>query len=419
LTDIREPLGRELAFTHMDSLTHIALGAAVGTAVLGRKVGPRAALWGAACGTLPDLDVLVPYGDPVRDLTFHRASSHSLFWLTIASPALAWLIARLQRRAGATFREWLALVWLALVTHPLLDALTVYGTQLLLPFSDYPVGVGSVFIIDPLYTVPLIIGAAAALRLRLKDPARAARWNVAGLAASTLYLGWTVAAQSHVEGVVHRSLAASPIADGRVLVTPTPFNSILWRVVVMDDDGYHEGYYSLLDDVASVDFEHHASQRSLLEPVRDAWNVRRLAWFSKGFYRVSEAAPEQPLETGSIGSLRQVLGFVDTADAAGTALGRRHAAIVMTDLRMGQTPWFVFSFVVAGRVGERVVPVTGHQLPMRRLPADALAQLWHRAIGGRMAGFQPLREPNPTDPTTGTSKPEVYERASRSPQTTH
>ena len=63
----------------MDSLTQIALGAAVGTAVLGRKVGPRAALWGAVCGTLPDLDVLLPYGDPVRDFTFHRAESHSIF----------------------------------------------------------------------------------------------------------------------------------------------------------------------------------------------------------------------------------------------------------------------------------------------------------------------------------------------------
>ena len=66
----------------MDSLTHIVLGAAVGTAVLGRKVGPEAALWGAVCGTLPDLDVLLPYGDPVRDFTFHRARQPSLFWLT-------------------------------------------------------------------------------------------------------------------------------------------------------------------------------------------------------------------------------------------------------------------------------------------------------------------------------------------------
>lgn len=360
----------------MDSLTHIALGAAAGTAVLGRKVGPRAALWGAAFGTLPDVDVLVPYGDPVRDFTFHRAESHSLFWLSVVSPMFAWLVARLERRSGATFREWLALVWLALVTHPLLDAFTVYGTQLLLPFSDYPIGLGSVFIIDPLYTVPLIVGVAAALRLRTRDPVRARRWNAAGLAASTLYLGWTLAAQSHVEGMVHRTLAATPLVDGRVLVTPTPFNSLLWRVVIMDDDGYHEAYHSLLEDDAALALAHHPSDRGLLEPLREDWSVRRLAWFSRGFYSVTEAPPALHAAVGATSTLGQIIGLVETAQAAGPAADGRGPAIVMTDLRMGQTPWFVFSFIVGERVGDHVVPVPARQLPMERPPADILSRLW-------------------------------------------
>ena len=268
----------------MDSLTHIALGAAVGTAVLGRKVGPRAAAWGAICATLPDLDVLLPYGDPVRDFTFHRAESHSLFWLTVTSPALALLIYRLHRRAGASYREWLALVWLALVTHPLLDAMTVYGTQLLLPFSDYPVGVGSVFIIDPLYTVPLIAGIVGWLWLRNRDAVRAQRWNAAGLALSTLYLGWTVAAQSHVEGVVNRALAASDLAEGRVLVTPSPFNSVLWRIVVMDDGAYHEGYFSLFDEQPTVRLTRHASGAQLLDGVQGQLDAAAKAWLGDTGY---------------------------------------------------------------------------------------------------------------------------------------
>ena len=85
----------------MDSLTHIALGAAVGTAVLGRKVGSRAAAWGAICATLPDFDVLLPYGDPVSDFTFHRAESHSLFWLTVTSPSLALTASRRNGASGA------------------------------------------------------------------------------------------------------------------------------------------------------------------------------------------------------------------------------------------------------------------------------------------------------------------------------
>jgi len=362
----------------MDSLTQIALGAAVGTAVLGRKVGARAALWGAVCGTLPDLDVLVPYGDPVRDFTFHRAESHSLFWLTVASPALAWVIARLSRRAGASFREWWLLAWAALVTHPLLDAFTIYGTQLLLPFSDYPVGVGSVFIIDPLYTVPLLVGLIAALRLGRHDPDRAQRWNAAGLALSTLYLGWGVAAQSHVEGVVHRTIAATPLGDARALVTPTPFNTLLWRVVVMDDGGYHEGYYSILDDNPQVRLVRHSSGTHLLEPLRSDWTVQRLAWFSKGFYGVSEAAADARVASGSASTMGQLLGLVETANAADAVPDADGVPVIMTDLRMGQTPWFVFSFVVAERQGDAVSAVPSMQVPSQRPPAGALPWLWHR-----------------------------------------
>ena len=362
----------------MDSLTHIVVGAAVGTAVLGRKAGPRAAVWGAVLGTLPDLEVLVPSGDPVRDFRFHRGTTHSLFWLTIASPLFAWLLARLYRKVGASFREWWLLTWLALVAHPLLDAFTVYGTQLLLPFSDYPAGVGSVFIIDPLYTVPLIVGVVAALRLRGRDPARAMRWNAAGLALSTLYLGWGVAAQSHVEGVVHRTIAATPLADARTLVTPTPFNSLLWRVVVMDDGGYHEGYYSLLDESPQVRLTRHASDTRLLEPVRDDWAVRRLAWFSKGFYRVSEAPAGARIADGSASTMGQLLGLVETASAVEAVPDADGVPVVMTDLRMGQTPWFVFSFVIGEREGARVIAVPSRQVPSERPPATVLPWLWAR-----------------------------------------
>jgi inner membrane protein len=371
----------------MDSLTQIALGAAVGTAVLGRRAGARAALWGAACGTLPDLDVLMSYGDAVRDFTYHRAESHSLFWLTVVSPFLAVLPAQLHRVTGVAFRHWWLLVWLALVTHPLLDAFTVYGTQLLLPFSDHPVGIGSVSIIDPLYTLPLLVGAAAALRLRRREPERALRWNTAGLLLSTAYLGWSVAAQSHVEGVVHRTLASGPLAASRMLVTPAPFNTLLWRVVVMDQDGYHEGFRSLLDDDPRVALVHHPSDATLLAPLQDHWTVRRLAWFSKGFYRVSANADVQ-VTSGSASTLRQLLGLVDTAAAADTLAAPGGTPIVMTDLRMGQTPWFVFAFVVAEEAGGRASAVPPRQVPTERPPPSALPWLWRR-IWDSSASLQP------------------------------
>jgi hypothetical protein len=53
----------------------------------------------------------------------------------------------------------------------------------------------------------------------------------------------------------------------------------------------------------------------------------------------------------------------------------------MTDLRMGQTPWFVFSFVVGERAGDEVVPVAARQVPSQRPPVTVLPELWHRIWG--------------------------------------
>ena len=227
----------------MDSVSQFALGAAVGIAVMGRRTAVwKAALWGGVCGTLPDLDAFIDHGDPVSNMTLHRGNSHALFWLTLASPLIAAGIARLQRQFDE-FRHWWLLVWLAMFTHPLLDLMTVYGTQLARPFSDYPYAIGSIFIIDPLYTVPLLVGVIAALKVR---SARGRRWNGIGLALSTAYLGWSfdrtatrdgnrgahdrrqatrcAARARHAHGVQYRALASAGHDAGqlsrRLLLTP-------------------------------------------------------------------------------------------------------------------------------------------------------------------------------------------------------
>ena len=115
----------------MDSLSQYVLGAGLGVAVMGRRTSVwKAALWGGIAGTIPDLDALIDHGDPIRNMTFHRAESHSLLYLTILAPALAVGVAKLHGEMQHFRRWWLAL-WLALFTHPLLDNMTIYGTQLL------------------------------------------------------------------------------------------------------------------------------------------------------------------------------------------------------------------------------------------------------------------------------------------------
>jgi inner membrane protein len=330
----------------MDSLSQIALGASLGVAVMGRRTAPwKAALWGAACGTLPDLDALVDHGDPILDMTLHRGDSHSLLWLTLLAPVLAAAAATLHRQWPLFGRWWLAL-WLALFTHPLLDWMTVYGTQLLRPFSNEPLGLGSIFIIDPLYTLPLLAGVMAALWRR---DARGERWNAAGLLLSTAYLAWSAAAQQHVIGIARASLAAQGIAAQRVLVTPAPFGTLLWRIVAIDGDRYHEGFRSLLDDGSGVRFDAFPRNLALADAAgpqaREA--IARIERFSDGFHR-----------------LREVDGTLRVAD-----------------LRMGQEPAYVFEFAI----GRRASPLF-EDIPARSAGGRADLRRGLAWLGPRMLG---------------------------------
>lgn len=318
----------------MDSVSQAALGAAVGIAVMGRRTALwKAALAGAVVGTLPDLDALIDHGDPVSNMTYHRAESHALFWLTLATTPIALVVARLAGEWPRWRRWWLA-VWLALITHPLLDAMTVYGTQLLLPFSDRPIALGSIFIIDPLYTVPLLLGVGLALR---RDDERGLAFNRAGLAASCAYLAWTAGVQAWVQHDVDRALAARGLAAERVLVTPAPFNSLLWRVVAVTPDGrYHEGFRSIFDGIRALQLDPFEQGRALVHPpLAERWHVQRLLWFTRGFYKAER---------------------VDGADGG----------VVITDLRMGQEPGYVFAFLFPAGAAAAPPRAVGARLDIAR-----------------------------------------------------
>ena len=71
----------------MDSITQFALGASIGEAVLGRKIGNRAPVIGGLVATLPDLDSFIPWDDAIASMTYHRSATHSLFVLAALSPA--------------------------------------------------------------------------------------------------------------------------------------------------------------------------------------------------------------------------------------------------------------------------------------------------------------------------------------------
>jgi len=327
----------------MDSLSQIALGAALGVAVMGRRTAVwKAALWGGVAGTLPDLDALIDHGDAVLNMTLHRAESHSLFLLTLAAPLLAGLLARWPGDTGG-FRRWCLALWLALFTHPLLDTFTVYGTQLLQPFSDYPFGIGSMFIIDPLYTLPLLLGLGLAL---VRAEHRGLRANWLGLALSTAYLGWSLVAQQQATQVARASLAQQGQPVQGLLVTPAPFNTVLWRLLAVTPTHYLEAYHSLLDDGQPLTWTVHERGAALMAEHRNEASVARIAAFSHGFYSLAE----------------------------------QDGRLILTDLRMGQEPAYVFRFDL-GTASQRAEGMRPVQMTLRPDLDTALPWLWQRMLG--------------------------------------
>ncbi len=328
----------------MDSLSQLVLGAAVGIAVVGRRTAVwKAALWGGIAGTLPDLDVLYDYGDAVRNMTYHRSASHSLILLTLFAPFLAALVAWLHKER-ALFKPWLLAMWLALVTHPLLDTFTIYGTQLLYPISEHPFAIGSMFIIDPIYTLPLLIGVIVALA---RKQFAGLRLNALALGFSCAYLAWSVTAQAIVERNVRAQLASTGQSDAKFFATPTPLNTIAWRIVVMNEQSYSEGFYSFFDSDHLIEFDKFSNQLQLINELKDNWAVQRMAWFTHGFY-----------------SLREVKGEV-----------------LLADLRMGQEPTYVFKFALAQRAGAGWKSTAPVERGNRGDAAKALPWLWARIKG--------------------------------------
>lgn len=326
----------------MDSITQALLGASVQASLLGRFQGRKALLYGAVLGTLPDLDVVIDYGDAVANMTYHRGFSHSLLVLSPLAVVLAWAARRWRPDPRYSAMRLFMTIWLVLVTHVLLDAFTSYGTQLFWPLTTPPVAWSSIFIIDPLYSVPLLVAVLATAAFGPRG--RLAHWPLAALAVSTLYLGFTLAGKQMAERRVEQAMAASGISAERRFSTPTPFNSLLWRVILVDGEHYHEALVSWFDD-APPELVRLPRGAHLAGKLQASPQHARLRWFTGDVLRYDRVADQ----------------------------------LLTTDLRLGMTGFHPFRFALAERNGDgwRLIDEV-ERLPAERGDIARLRQIWTR-----------------------------------------
>lgn len=279
--------------------------------MLGKTQGRRALLYGAALGTLPDLDVFVRYADPVSTMTYHRGFSHSVFVLTALAALLTWLVRWRWPQAAYSGRRFFWAVWLVLVTHVLLDAFTVYGTQIFWPLTPTPESWAAVFIIDPVYTVPLLVAVLfAALAGLAGRGVRVLTWV---LVFSTAYLGFGLGNRVLAEHRVSQALRDQGVAVTALRAVPMPINTLVWRVIAKTPDGQQIEAVSSLFDRSAPEWVYLPRQSGSNHVLKGVMLYERLRWFTGDWLR---------------------------HDVVGDAL-------VVSDLRMGIAGQYTFRFKMA------------------------------------------------------------------------
>jgi inner membrane protein len=268
----------------LDSLTQIVLGAAVGEAVLGNKIGNKAMFYGAIAGTIPDLDVLAAnFTDTVTTLEVHRGFTHSILFSLLFAPIFALLVSKFEKYKNK--KDWIVFFFLTLVTHPILDAQTTWGTQLFWPF-DIRLAFKNVFVIDPLYTLPFLAFLILAM-FQKRDPKKRRFYNNCGLIVSSSYLLLTLILKGISYQTFTKELAKQNIVYSEIETKPSPLNTILWTANVATENAFLIGNSSFFDN-NPIQFSSYPKNHYLLGNLANHPKTKRMIAISKGWYTVNK-----------------------------------------------------------------------------------------------------------------------------------
>jgi inner membrane protein len=268
----------------LDSLTQIILGAAVGEAVLGKKIGNKAVLYGAIAGTIPDLDVLASFfTDTVSALEIHRGFTHSIFFSVLFAPILAYIVTRFE--SYKNLQDWCWLFFWTFITHPILDTQTTWGTQLFWPL-DIRLAFKNVFVVDPLYTIPFLIFLILAMRQK-KEAKKRRFYNNLGLIISSSYLILTLILKGFAYQKFTKELTLQEINYKAINTKPTPLNTMLWSANVATENSYLIGYASFLDK-NPIQFSEYPKNHGLLGDLAKHPKMKRMIAISKGWYTIDK-----------------------------------------------------------------------------------------------------------------------------------
>lgn len=269
----------------MDPLTQGVLGASLPQASTGGRHAASAGLLGFFAGMAADLDVLIRSDtDPLLFLEYHRQFTHSLVFIPFGGLICALVLHYIiGRRRGLAFRQTWLFCTLGYATHALLDACTTYGTMLLWPFSEVRIAWNTISIIDPLFTLPLLVAIILAGTRRRPVYARL------GLVWALGYMALGLWQRDEATQMGYALAAQRGHAPLRLEAKPSFANILLWKVVYETDDSYYVDAVRARfaprvfqgDSIQKLDIGRDMPWLDLNS--QQARDIERFRWFSNGY----------------------------------------------------------------------------------------------------------------------------------------
>jgi len=218
----------------MDPISQGVVGATFAESFAKAKNIRVAAICGLLSALVSDLDILInSINDPLLQLEYHRHFTHSLIFIPIGTLIVSIFLWGLFFRKNYKFYQIYFFSFLGFATHGIIDAFTSYGTLLYWPFSNIRIAWNLISIVDPLFTIPLLLFLIISVIKKSPFIARI------GIAVACLYLMIGYFKHQEIKNILFKEAHKNNHIIEDYFIDPTIGNNFTWRAIYKSQGKYY------------------------------------------------------------------------------------------------------------------------------------------------------------------------------------
>ena len=246
----------------------------------------------------PDLDIFIrSKDDPILFLEFHRQFTHSLIFIPIGGLLCALFFNLfIPKVLNMPFKHIYIICTLAYGTHGILDAFTSYGTQLLWPFTDERISWHLISVIDPIFTIPILLFIMTAVIKNKK------LYSYFALGWLVIYIFLSYIQQHRATTLINEIISQRNHFGTRLIVKPSFANIIVWKTLYESDNYYYIDAIRLTSNSKFIPgtktkkLNIEESFPWLDRKSKQAIDIERFRWFSDNYLSQSQKYPLQIMD---------------------------------------------------------------------------------------------------------------------------